>query len=206
MKYGPLIFLGVFFTLAASWTGLVLAPQLQYGGLGEIQIEETGRPYPLARTGLAEMGRAVYQANGCIYCHSQQVRPAGFGADLARGWGRRRSVSRDYVWDQPVMLGTMRTGPDLTDIGERQSSTDWHLSHLYDPQITSKGSVMAPFAFLFEKHKIDRSPSPQALRLPSSIAPGPGWEVVPKPDAEALVGYLLSLKVNTALPEAPLGE
>ena len=206
MKYGPLIFLGVFFTLAASWSGLVLAPQLQYGGLGEIQIEETGRPYPLARTGLAESGRAVYQANGCIYCHSQQVRPAGFGADLARGWGRRRSVSRDYVWDQPVMLGTMRTGPDLTDIGERQSSTDWHLSHLYDPQITSKGSVMAPFAFLFEKRKIDRRPSPQALRLPPSIAPEPGWEVVPKPDAEALVGYLLSLKVNTALPEAPLGK
>lgn len=206
MKYGPLIFLGVFFTLAASWCGLVLTPQLQYGGLGEIRIEETGRAYPLAPSGLAESGRAVYQANGCIYCHSQQVREAGFGADLARGWGRRRSVSRDYVWDQPVMLGTMRTGPDLANIGLRQPSSDWHFSHLYDPQITSKGSVMAPFAFLFEKRKVGLRASPGALKLPPVVAPEPGWEIVPKPEAEALVAYLLSLKVDAALPEAPLGK
>ncbi len=206
MNYGPLIFLGVFLTLAASWCGLVLAPQLQYGHLGEAPIKETGQLYPVARPGLAEAGRELYRANGCIYCHSQQVRAADFGADLARGWGQRRSVSRDYIRDKPVMLGTMRTGPDLTNIGVRQPSADWHLSHLYNPQITSKGSVMPPFPFLFQVQKVGAKPSPNALKLAKPFAPPAGYEVVSRPEADVLVAYLQSLKVDTALPEAPLGK
>ena len=82
MNYGPLIFLGVFLTVATSWCGLVLFPQLQFGRQQAVKIEETGEIYPQPRPGLAEQGLEVYQANGCIYCHSQQVRPEGFGADL----------------------------------------------------------------------------------------------------------------------------
>jgi len=33
MNYGPLVFLGAFFALAASWFGFVLTPQLQVGRL-----------------------------------------------------------------------------------------------------------------------------------------------------------------------------
>ncbi|MBU6402262.1 MAG: cbb3-type cytochrome c oxidase subunit II [Verrucomicrobia bacterium] len=204
MKYGPLLFLGIFFTLASSWCGLVLMPQLQFGGLEPVKLEATGQFYPLPRSGLALEGLQVYRANGCIYCHSQQVRPADFGSDIKRGWGKRRSVSRDYIYDKPVMLGTMRTGPDLTNIGERQTSLDWQYQHLYNPQITSKGSIMPPFPFLFEQRRIGHHPSPDALKLVGEFAPPPGYEIVPTRDAKALVAYLLSLKSDVPLPEAPI--
>jgi cytochrome c oxidase cbb3-type subunit 2 len=202
MRYGPFIFLGVFLMLAGSWCGLVLMPQIQLGRQQAVQIEETGELYPRPRPGLAQQGMEVYRANGCIYCHSQQVRPQGYGADILRNWGQRRTVARDYLYDKPVMLGTMRTGPDLTNIGLRQSSIDWHLLHLYNPQITSQGSIMPPFPFLFEKRRIGVRPSPDALKLTGEFAPEPGYEIVPRPEAIALVHYLLSLKANAPLPEA----
>jgi cytochrome c oxidase cbb3-type subunit 2 len=206
MNYGPLLFLGIFLTLAASWCGLVLTPHLQYGRLDTVKIEETGLDYPQPLFGLAAEGREVYRANGCIYCHSQQVVAAVFGADLARGWGKRRSVSRDYLYDKPVQLGTMRTGPDLTNIGLRQPSVDWQMSHLYNPRITSKGSIMPPYRHLFDVRKVGAAPTPDALKLTGEFAPPAGYEVVPRPEARALVAYLLSLKVDAALPEAPLGK
>ena len=202
MNYGPLLFLGVFLTLTSSWVGLVLIPHLQFGRLEPTRIEETGELYPVARSGIAEQGRELYRAYGCVYCHSQQVRGEDFGADIQRGWGRRRSVARDYIRDKPVLLGTMRTGPDLTNIGVRQPSVSWHLTHLYTPEITSKGSVMPPYRFLFETRKVGLQPSPDALPLTGVHSPGPGYEVVPKTEAKALVAYLLSLKANTPLPEA----
>lgn len=202
MNYGPLLFLGVFLTLASSWCGLALVPQLQFGRLEAVKIEKTGEIYPPIRPGSAQQGEEVYRVNGCIYCHSQQVRPAGYGADLLRNWGKRRTVARDYLRDKTVMLGTMRTGPDLTNIGARQTSASWHLLHLYNPQITSAGSIMPPFRFLFEKRKMGRQPSPDALALTGTFAPEKGYEIVPKAEATELVAYLLSLKAMTPLPEA----
>ncbi len=202
MNYGPILFLGAFLTIASSWCGLVLLPQLQLGRQEPVRIEETGQLYPQPRSGLAMHGREVYRANGCIYCHSQQVRPEGYGADIARNWGSRRTVARDYLYDKPVMLGTMRTGPDLTNIGLRQASPAWHLSHLYNPQTTSKGSIMPPFGFLFEERPVGARPSPDAVTLPKEFAPPTGYEVVPSAQAKALVEYLLSLKANAPLPEA----
>jgi cytochrome c oxidase cbb3-type subunit 2 len=74
-------------------------------------------------------GREVYIANGCVYCHSQQPRAKAFAPDFSRGWGRA-TVAGDYAYDQPHLLGTMRTGPDLMNIGVRQPSEQWHLGHL----------------------------------------------------------------------------
>jgi cytochrome c oxidase cbb3-type subunit 2 len=202
MNYGPLLFLGIFLTVASSWCGLVLIPQIQFGRMEPVKIEETGEIYPQIRPGLASQGMEIYKANGCIYCHSQQVRTADFGADIARNWGQRRTVARDYIYDKPVMLGTMRTGPDLSNIGVRQGDVNWHMSHLYNPQSTSKGSIMPPFRFFFEKRKIGEKPSPEAIKLSPEFAVEKGFEVVPKPEAKALVQYLLSLKANAPLPEA----
>ena len=201
MNYGPLLFLGVFLTVASSWCGLVLIPQIQFGRQQPYRSEETGELYPQARPGIAQQGVEVYKANGCIYCHSQQVRAEEFGSDIARNWGTRRTVARDYIFDKPVMLGTMRTGPDLSNIGMRQNSVVWQMQHLYMPVITSKGSIMPPFRFLFEKRKIGATPSPDAVPLPPEYAPEPGYEIVPKPEAKKLVQYLLSLKASAPLPE-----
>ncbi|MFT3780888.1 MAG: cbb3-type cytochrome c oxidase subunit II [Nibricoccus sp.] len=201
MNRAPLIFLGVFFMLAFSWTGVILSNQISYGKLAPIVDETENKSYPEQLPGLAAQGKLVYQDLGCIYCHTQQVRRPGYGTDDKRGWGDRQSVARDYIREGRVLLGTMRTGPDLRNIGSRQASRDWQMLHLFDPQITSKGSVMPPFAFLFEKHKIIGEPSPKALKLPAPHTPAAGYEVVPTQRAEALVAYLLSLKDTYAYPE-----
>lgn len=205
MNYGPLLFLGILFTLASSWVGLVLMPNRQLGSLAPHVNTNTAAMYPLARAGEAQQGAEVYRSLGCIYCHTQQVRPEGYGADIERGWGKRRTVSRDYIFDKPVQLGTSRTGPDLTNIGERNGAYDWNLKHLYNPQITSPGSVMPGYPFLFEKRPIGRNgPSTNALVMPPGFEPPAGMEIVPKPEALQLVAYLRSLRSNADLPEAPV--
>lgn len=201
MNRAPLIFLGIFFTLAFSWTGIVLTNQLGYGKLQPVVDTTENKSFPEQLPGLAAQGKLVYQDLGCLYCHTQQVRRPGFGADDKRGWGDRQSVARDYIREGRVLLGTMRTGPDLRNIGARQASRDWQMLHLYDPQITSKGSVMPPFRFLFETRQIVGQPSPKAIKLPAPYAPAPGYEVVPTHRAEALVAYLLSLKDTYNYPE-----
>jgi cbb3-type cytochrome oxidase cytochrome c subunit len=138
-----------------------------------------------------------------------EVRLKVLGADLERGWGRRRSVAQDYIHDYPVMPGSQRLGPDLANIGLRQPSEEWHLWHLYNPAITTpKGSksVMPPYRYLFETRRLEgpRSPSPDALKLPAEYSPGPDVEIVPRPEAKALVAYLLSLRSDVALFETPL--
>jgi cbb3-type cytochrome oxidase cytochrome c subunit len=308
MNRGPLIFLAAFFALATSWSGYVLAPQLQIGRLQQTNSVPAGATYPLGRPGLARQGLEIYRANGCAYCHSQQVTQSGTtcdvmltdagtnppallsalqtltasnadlvavrqdsavsqnsvlrasnqppssattagpsntlsvianlprtilhglsrsaadvavksltatgakasvwiapeGPDLARGWGQRRSVAEDYLFDNPVMLGSQRIGPDLANIGVRRPNAQWHLLHLYLPASEVKGSTMPPYRFLFAKQKIQRQRSPDALALPPERAIDPGYEVVPTPEAHALVAYLLSLRADAPLFVAPL--
>jgi cytochrome c oxidase cbb3-type subunit 2 len=75
---------------------------------------------------MVERGAHIYAANGCIYCHSQQLRPDYAASDLDRGrdlgqhpkWGQRRSAPRDYIFDRPVAIGKERMGPDLANIGK----------------------------------------------------------------------------------------
>jgi hypothetical protein len=62
-------------------------------------------------------GARVYASNGCVYCHSQQVRPEYGGSDIERHWGERRSAPRDYIFEPIVFLGKMRIGPDLANVG-----------------------------------------------------------------------------------------
>ena len=113
------IFLGVFGTFAFSWVGLTVVPNLQIGSLNPQTDEEGGDVYPSPRSGMALRGAQVYAANGCVYCHSQQVRPDDGGADLERKWGDRRSAPRDYIFEPIVFLGKKRTGPDLANVGHR---------------------------------------------------------------------------------------
>ena len=201
MNYGPTIFLGVLLTFVSAWLGLIFAPYVQLGQLKASKDETTGESNPKPFTGLAAKGREVYRANGCVYCHSQQIRPEGFGSDIERGWGPRRSVPRDYIYDRPHLLGSMRTGPDLFNIGARQPDANWHHLHLYDPQFMSPGSTMAPFAFLYETRKIVGQASTRALKLPKGLTVEPGYEIVPTEEAEALVAYLKALDHTYPLPE-----
>lgn len=206
MNAGPLIFLASFFALATSWFGFVLMPQLQIGRQQSVELADGGQLYPPMRPGMARQGEQVYRANGCFYCHSQQVRPEGFGTDVERGWGARpgpvQSVADDYLYDRPVMLGTQRIGPDLTNIGVRRTNEMELLKHLYDARISMPKSVMPPYRYLFHTHKLQswEKPSPDALNVPGIAA---GSELLPTDEAKELVAYLLSLRSEGILFETP---
>ena len=277
MNFGPLIFLAAFFGLSFSWFGNVLVPQLQIGRLQQTNTIPAGVLYPVRRPGLAGQGLTVYRANGCAYCHSQQVSQTGtlcnvvltdagtnkaatlvalrkvrpawseaedeallgslpktvregltkdaadaevkilnnsgakavtwivpIGPDIAQHWGPRRTVAEDFLYDYPVLLGTQRVGPDLANVGVRLPDANWQLRHLYAPRSVVKDSIMPPYRFLFEKRRIEHGRSPTALDLPPEFAPEPGYEIVPRTEANALVAYLLSLRADQPLFDAPL--
>jgi cytochrome c oxidase cbb3-type subunit II len=127
---------------------------------------------------LQEHGRLVYQREGCMYCHTQQIRPLPsemlryrVGTSIAPS-----SDEREYIYDQPHFLGTKRNGPDLSRVGGKYSD-DWQFSHLYNPAQMVPGSIMPAFQWLF----INTNPADPSM--------------VPKPDydATALVAYLQTL-------------
>ena len=125
--FTPLV-LGILATLAFSWLGLAYIPDLQIGHLDPQSDEEGTDIYPMPKSGMAERGRRIYVANGCFYCHSEQVRADYAASDIDRTrdaapsppskWGDRRSAPRDYIFDRPALLGKMRMGPDLANIGK----------------------------------------------------------------------------------------
>lgn len=101
-------------------------------------------------------GRAIYIREGCWYCHTQQVRPwkieggkiLGVPADADLG---RPSDPRDYVNDRPHLLGTQRTGPDLSHVANQKSEKEWHIQHLRDPRSEVPGSIMPAFTYLTDQ-------------------------------------------------------
>ena len=113
------LFLGIFGTFAFSWVGLTVIPNWQIGYLNPESDEEGTDIYPQPQSGMFHRGERVYAANGCVYCHSQQVRPDYVANDIERKWGNRRSAPRDYIFERPVFLGKMRMGQDLANIGAR---------------------------------------------------------------------------------------
>jgi cytochrome c oxidase cbb3-type subunit 2 len=174
---------GAMVTLALATSALVVVPFLQ---LKPVEPPSGLKSYTSAQL----RGRAVYIANGCIYCHSQQPRDRAFAPDDKRGWGRA-SVAGDYHYDKPHLLGTMRTGPDLFNIGARQPSQDWHLGHLYQPRAYTPGSIMPSYPYLFEvKDKAEAGD--RVLTLPPGYKP-PGKVVVARQEALDLVTYMQGL-------------
>jgi cytochrome c oxidase cbb3-type subunit II len=136
---------------------------------------------------LEAQGREVYVANGCSYCHTQQVRPL----DEDKVFGRPSAAS-DFKYQTPELLGSERTGPDLTNIGVRQPSSVWQYIHLYEPRAVVPESIMPSFSWLFEV--VDQAPAGVSpVPLPKAYAPVHGV-VVPTREAEALIAYLAALQ------------
>ncbi|HEY8660679.1 MAG TPA: cbb3-type cytochrome c oxidase subunit II [Chitinophagaceae bacterium] len=160
---------------------------------------------PNAETLSAEAlkGKEIYIANGCIGCHTQQVR----NVDMDKVWGSRPSIAADYAgihrqdfWrNTATLLGSERTGPDLTNVGNRQASKDWNLVHLYNPRIVVPQSVMPAFSWMFEIKKVPAK-GDVIVNIPQEYLQGETGKVVASDEALQLVAYLLSLK-QTKLPD-----
>ena len=201
MNKGPAIFFGLLFIMAWSFYGIIGKNFQELGRQDPIKLD-TGEPYPGGRSGLAQAGQQVYQANGCASCHTMQVRMKGYGRDIERGWGARNTVLQDFVYDTHVFLGQVRVGPDLADVGSRMPDRVVQLLHLYNPRITAPDSLMPQYPYLFIKRKIKGARSSEALPLPPKFQEQ-GYEVIPTSEAKALAEYLVSLRARTFLFEAP---
>jgi cbb3-type cytochrome oxidase cytochrome c subunit len=118
------LFIGIFGTFAFSWVGLTVIPNWQIGSLNPQSDEEGTDIYPRPQSGMFQRGAHVYAANGCVYCHSQQIRADYIADDIERKWGDRRSAPRDYIFQRPVFLGKMRMGQDLANIGARAPAAE----------------------------------------------------------------------------------
>lgn len=149
-------------------------------------------------------GLEVYVAENCAACHTQQVRNIA----MDKPWGARPSIPSDYAYSKqrldvwrasPSVLGSERTGPDLTNVGQRQPGAQWHLLHLYDPRMVVKGSIMPRYAWLFEE---TAHPAADAVvvPVPKERLSDTAHVVVATPQALDLVAYLISLQ------QAPLPE
>src|SRR6266481_6861665 len=140
------LFLGIFGTFAFSWVGLTVIPNWQIGHLNPQSDEEGTDIYPMPHSGMVQWGARVYAANGCNYCHSEQVRAEYSGADIERKWGDRRSAPRDYIFERPVLLGKMRMGQDLANIGARAPKEEESPSPTSSASPAPQGAAVSPGA------------------------------------------------------------
>jgi cbb3-type cytochrome oxidase cytochrome c subunit/mono/diheme cytochrome c family protein len=143
-----IVFFIVSFGLLAILPGLAI----------EKEIKRTQPKTMLALSPSEERGRHIYARDGCAYCHTQQIRVVPndvqrFGAPT-RAW--------ETIYEYPQLWGTRRIGPDLAR--ESQVRTDdWQLTHLYNPRLVVKDSVMPPFPWLFNGSA--SKPSQEAIDL-----------------------------------------
>lgn len=158
--------LGIFGSLAVSIFAMVIVPHAQIGGLqSQMDKDEEGKITDVYPVESVSYGARVYATEGCIYCHTQQVRDVQNGRDQDRGWGMRRTVARDYIYDLRPFLGSSRLGPDLANVGSRkwrnEDETDtrkplkrdasWHYLHLYKPTAIISQSNMPPVPLFVRK-------------------------------------------------------
>jgi cytochrome c oxidase cbb3-type subunit 2 len=170
----------------------------------DIQRNNAPLPHAIRLSEDAVKGKALFIANGCVACHTQQVR----NLEMDKTWGARPSIAADYAGDHrtdywrntATLMGTERTGPDLTNIGVRQPAIAWQLTHLYNPRILVKESVMPAYPWLFT---LETKPAlgDRVVAVPEEWLEGERSgddtakvKVVATPEALQLVAYLLSLK------------
>jgi cytochrome c oxidase cbb3-type subunit 2 len=151
----------------------------------------------------AFLGKKSFIANGCVACHTQQVR----NVEMDNVWGSRPGIPADYAgisrtdfWrNTATLMGTERTGPDLTNIGSRQPSLAWNLLHLYQPRAVVEKSIMPAYPWLFEvKDELDKNDI--EVVVPNAYRKEIKGKIVTTQEALHLVAYLQSLK-QTPLPD-----
>lgn len=117
---------------------VVFLPSLEADAATPTILADEARVYAAGSD--AAIGRDIYIREGCMYCHTQSVRPIvtdmGLGAVSEPG---------DYAHEAPVLLGVARMGPDLMHLTARGGTTT---DHLADPRDTRPWSTMPSYEYL----------------------------------------------------------
>lgn len=153
----PLVFTGL--TLVAVLVGGIIEFVPVAMVRSNIPTIASVKPY----TPLELEGRDIYIREGCYTCHSQMIRP--FRSETER-YGEY-SKAGEFVYDHPFQWGSKRTGPDLHRVGGKYNHA-WHFQHMKDPRVTSPGSIMPRYPWLYEKD-LDTSLTTGKIRALSKI-------------------------------------
>ena len=123
------------------------------GGLVEVvplfRMETEIKPVEGVRplTPLELAGQNIYIREGCVSCHSQQIRPL---RDEVTRYGHY-SLAAESMYDHPFLWGSERTGPDLARVGGKYSD-EWQTEHLKNPRSVVPESIMPSYRFLSHNH------------------------------------------------------
>lgn len=216
-------FLGLSASFGVAWLAIIIIPFFKMRSLEPITMDDeegTNAVFIPKRAGRITDGAEVYAENGCYLCHSQLIRPtyagndmfrpdwAGLAEDEDRGDTRRETNAFDYAGEDFAQIGVSRLGPDLSNLGRRVEALyaskeemdpkQWLYRHLYNPRWKPqhRDSSCPSFRFLFNESEIKGNPADESL----PFAGVDGGEISPKPEARALVSYLLSLKKDQPVP------
>lgn len=144
------------------------------------------------------IGRDVYIKEGCVGCHSQQIRT--LQSEVSR-YGPY-SVAGEFVYDHPFLWGSKRTGPDLARVGGRYSD-EWHRVHLRNPRDLVKESNMPGYYWLQHKDVSEENIQARMKTLRTLGVPYTDKQIEDAPAAlkgkteeDAVVAYLQSLGVG----------
>ncbi len=188
--------LGIFITGVCCIGGLVEIVPL-YFLKDTVPPMEGVKPYEPLRLA----GKDIYMREGCVSCHTQQLRP--FRAETER-YGDY-SKAAESMYDFPHLWGSKRTGPDLARVGGKYPDS-WHVQHMRDPQSMVPESVMPKYPWL-EKRQLNASDIPAQMRALKTLGvpytdeqiAGAPAQLENKTELDALIAYLQGL--GTAVKE-----
>jgi cytochrome c oxidase cbb3-type subunit 2 len=146
-----------------------------------------------------KQGEHVYAANGCVYCHTQQVRADYIADDIERKWGNRRSAPLDYIFERPVFLGKMRMGQDLANIGARAPAPEESPAPAGAPQ---GAAVSSPPSSPATASAASPGTSPASAASPNA-SPPPGQ---PTGIASPSPGHMANTTPGGSSPAAPSAQ
>ncbi len=140
-----------------------------------------------SRKELIEKGEHIYAIEGCWYCHTDQTRTLVQDVVLngSDSFPAPPSSPNEYIYQKVSFPGTKRNGPDISRVGIKRPSRDWHKAHFWAPKTASKGSIMPSF-----RHFFDFDP-----RGTSPLQPG-----VPNHQFEAVYQYLMTKGTRITAP------
>ena len=142
-----------FGTLFSGVVLIVMSAAFLSVGLSTLSFQPAPSDSARPLTVEEERGRQVYMSNGCVYCHTQYVRPQDWNA-AGGGKAVRVAQAGDYVFNKTMLLGTERTGPDLSQEGGVHPD-DWHRAHFANARYTSPGSIMPQLSFIKDRELDD---------------------------------------------------
>lgn len=140
-----------------------------------------------SRKELIEEGEHIYAIEGCWYCHTDQTRTLVQDVVLngSDSYPAPPSTPNEYVYQKITFPGTKRNGPDISRVGIKRPSRDWHRAHFWAPKTASKGSIMPAF-----RHFFDFDPRGTKTPLPG----------VPNRQFEAIYQYLMTKGTRITAP------